>query len=135
MLFGRQGQRLHAPPGQEAFYPPPPFPLLHVDTTWKFKDMYTLRERMAKELGMELIVYHNTEAKELGINPFDHGSQVHTDMWKTQGKRPARPPIPGRTLSCTCVHLARRWTHAHVGREAGASGAAASFRGIQTASD
>jgi sulfate adenylyltransferase subunit 2 len=75
---------------KKAFYPaPPPFPLLHVDTTWKFKDMYALRERMAKEMGMELIVYHNPEAQALNINPFEHGSQVHTDMWKTQGLKQA----------------------------------------------
>jgi sulfate adenylyltransferase subunit 2 len=75
---------------RKAFYPaPPPFPLLHVDTTWKFKDMYALRERMARESGMELIVYQNPEALALGINPFDHGSQVHTDMWKTQGLKQA----------------------------------------------
>ncbi|HSM23156.1 MAG TPA: sulfate adenylyltransferase subunit CysD [Rubrivivax sp.] len=75
---------------RKAFFPaPPPFPLLHVDTTWKFRDMYTLRERMARESGMELLVYQNPEAKALGINPFDHGSQVHTDMWKTQGLKQA----------------------------------------------
>ncbi len=75
---------------RKAFYPaPPPFPLLHVDTTWKFQDMYALRERMAKETGMELLVFQNPEAKALGINPFDHGSQVHTDMWKTQGLKMA----------------------------------------------
>lgn len=75
---------------RKAFYPaPPPFPLLHVDTTWKFRDMYAMRERMARELGMELIVYQNPEAKALGINPFDHGSQIHTDMWKTQGLKQA----------------------------------------------
>jgi sulfate adenylyltransferase subunit 2 len=75
---------------KKAFYPaPPPFPLLHVDTTWKFRDMYAMRERMANELGMELLVYHNPEAASLGINPFDHGSQVHTDMWKTQGLKQA----------------------------------------------
>jgi sulfate adenylyltransferase subunit 2 len=75
---------------RKAFFPaPPPFPLLHVDTNWKFRDMYTLRERMAKETGMNLIVHENPEAKELGINPFDHGSQVHTDMWKTQGLKQA----------------------------------------------
>jgi len=74
----------------KAFYPAsPPFPLLHVDTTWKFRDMYALRERMAAEMKMELLVYHNPEAMALGINPFDHGSQVHTDMWKTQGLRQA----------------------------------------------
>ena len=75
---------------RKAFYPaPPPFPLLHVDTTWKFRDMYILRERMAQEMGMELLVYQNPEALALGINPFDHGSQVHTDMWKTQGLKQA----------------------------------------------
>src|SRR6185295_12155832 len=66
---------------RKAFFPaPPPFPLLHVDTTWKFRDMYAMRERMAREMGMELIVHHNPEAAALGINPFDHGSQVHTDL-------------------------------------------------------
>jgi sulfate adenylyltransferase subunit 2 len=75
---------------KKAFHPaPPPFPLLHVDTTWKFRDMYALRERMARETGMELIVHRNPEAEALGINPFDHGSQVHTDMWKTQGLKQA----------------------------------------------
>ncbi|RKT20829.1 sulfate adenylyltransferase subunit 2 [Paraburkholderia sp. RAU2J] len=75
---------------KKAFYPaPPPFPLLHVDTTWKFRDMYAMRDRMARETGMELIVHQNPEAKEMGINPFDHGSQVHTDMWKTQGLKQA----------------------------------------------
>jgi sulfate adenylyltransferase subunit 2 len=74
---------------RKAFYPsPPPFPLLHVDTTWKFKDMYALRDRMAKESGMELLVYHNPEAMERGINPFDHGP-LHTDMWKTEGLKQA----------------------------------------------
>ena len=75
---------------RKAFYPaPPPLPLLHVDTTWKFRDMYALRERMVRETGMELLVYQNPEAKALGINPFEHGSQVHTDMWKTQGLKQA----------------------------------------------
>ena len=74
---------------RKAFYPsPPPFPLLHVDTTWKFKAMYELRDRMAQESGMELIVYQNPEAKERGINPFDHGP-LHTDMWKTEGLKQA----------------------------------------------
>jgi sulfate adenylyltransferase subunit 2 len=74
---------------RKAFYPaPPPFPLLHVDTTWKFKAMYELRDRVARESGMELIVYQNPEAKERGINPFDHGS-AHTDMWKTEGLKQA----------------------------------------------
>src|SRR5689334_15624302 len=75
---------------RKAFFPaPPPFPLLHVDTTWKFRDMYALRDRVARESGMELIVYQNPEARALNINPFEHGSQVHTDMWKTQGLKKA----------------------------------------------
>lgn len=74
---------------RKAFYPaPPPFPLLHVDTTWKFRAMYDLRDRAAKAAGMELIVYQNPEALEKGINPFDHGS-LHTDMWKTEGLKQA----------------------------------------------
>jgi sulfate adenylyltransferase subunit 2 len=75
---------------KKAFYPaPPPFPLLHVDTTFKFKAMYALREKAAREAGMELLVWQNPEAKALGINPFDHGSAHHTDMWKTQGLKQA----------------------------------------------
>ena len=74
---------------RKAFYPaPPPFPLLHVDTTWKFRAMYDLRERAAAQAGMSLIVHQNPEAKALGINPFDHGSR-HTDMWKTEGLKQA----------------------------------------------
>lgn len=74
---------------KKAFYPaPPPFPLLHVDTTWKFRAMYEMRERAAAEAGMDLIVHQNPEAKEKGINPFDHGS-LHTDMWKTEGLKQA----------------------------------------------
>ena len=74
---------------RKAFYPaPPPFPLLHVDTTWKFRAMYELREKAAKAAGMELLVYHNPEAAERGINPFDHGP-LHTDMWKTEGLKQA----------------------------------------------
>lgn len=74
---------------RKAFYPsPPPFPLLHVDTTWKFRAMYDLRDRMATESGMELLVYQNAEALERGINPFDHGP-LHTDMWKTEGLKKA----------------------------------------------
>ena len=74
---------------RKAFYPsPPPFPLLHVDTTWKFRAMYELRDRMAAESGMELIVYQNPEALDRGINPFDHGP-LHTDMWKTEGLKQA----------------------------------------------
>ena len=74
---------------KKAFYPAPPsFPLLHVDTTWKFRDMYALRDKAAKDAGMELLVYQNPEAKERGINPFDHGA-LHTDMWKTEGLKQA----------------------------------------------
>src|SRR3954469_9547426 len=73
----------------KAFYPSkPPFPLLHVDTTWKFRAMYEMRERMARETGMELIVHKNPEAEAKGINPFDHGS-AHTDLWKTEGLKQA----------------------------------------------
>jgi sulfate adenylyltransferase subunit 2 len=75
---------------RKAFHPAlPPFPLLHVDTTWKFRDMYALRERMARESGMELLVWRNPEALTQGINPFDHGSALHTDLWKTQGLKQA----------------------------------------------
>jgi sulfate adenylyltransferase subunit 2 len=75
---------------RKAFFPGfPPFPLLHVDTTWKFRAMYEFRDRMAAESGMKLIVYQNPEALKLGINPFDHGSSLHTDMWKTQGLKQA----------------------------------------------
>ena len=73
----------------KAFFPAkPPFPLLHVDTTWKFQAMYEMRERMAKELGFELLVHKNPDAVARGINPFDHGP-LHTDMWKTQGLKQA----------------------------------------------
>ncbi len=75
---------------RKAFFPArPPFPLLHVDTTWKFRDMYALRDRMAAESGMELLVYRNPEALARGINPFDHGSALHTDLWKTEGLKQA----------------------------------------------
>jgi sulfate adenylyltransferase subunit 2 len=74
---------------RKAFFPGPlPFPLLHVDTTWKFQDMYALRDKVAAEPGVELIVYRNPEALDKGINPFDHGP-LHTDMWKTEGLRQA----------------------------------------------
>jgi len=74
---------------QKAFYPaPPPFPLLHVDTTWKFRDMYALRDRAAAEAGMSLIVHRNPDAEARGINPFDHGG-LHTDLWKTEGLKQA----------------------------------------------
>ena len=74
---------------RKAFFPSPlPFPLLHVDTTWKFRDMYEVRDCVAAEQGIDLIVYRNPEALEKGINPFDHGP-LHTDMWKTEGLRQA----------------------------------------------
>jgi sulfate adenylyltransferase subunit 2 len=74
----------------KAFYPSkPPFPLLHVDTTWKFRAMYEFREKITRELGLELLVHINPEAQALGINPFTHGSAVHTDVWKTQGLKQA----------------------------------------------
>jgi len=70
---------------QKAFYPaPPPLPLVHVDTTWKFKEMIEFRDKRAKEVGMKLIVYSNPEGLEMGISPFEHGSAVHTDIMKTQ---------------------------------------------------
>jgi len=74
----------------KAFFPSrPPFPLLHVDTTWKFQAMYEMRAKMAEKLGMDLIVHKNPEAEARGINPFDHGSALHTDMWKTEGLKQA----------------------------------------------
>jgi sulfate adenylyltransferase subunit 2 len=74
---------------KKAFFPGPlPFPLLHVDTTWKFQDMYALRDKVAADSGIELIVYRNPEAVDKDINPFDHGP-LHTDMWKTDGLRQA----------------------------------------------
>lgn len=75
---------------RKAFFPSrPPFPLLHVDTTWKFRAMYEMRERMARESGMELLVHHNEDARARGINPFTHGSTLHTDLWKTEGLKQA----------------------------------------------
>jgi sulfate adenylyltransferase subunit 2 len=74
---------------KKAFFPGPlPFPLLHVDTTWKFRAMYALRDKVAAEPGITLIVHKNAEAEAQGINPFDHGA-AHTDMWKTQGLKQA----------------------------------------------
>ncbi len=74
----------------KAFYPgKPPFPLLHVDTTWKFREMIAFRDRMAAESGMELIVHINQEGVEQGIGPFTHGSRVHTDVMKTQALKQA----------------------------------------------
>ena len=74
----------------KAFYPSkPPFPLLHVDTTWKFKEMIEFRDVMVKKLGLDLIVHINPYGVEKGINPFTHGSAVHTDIWKTEGLKQA----------------------------------------------
>ncbi|MGA0330577.1 MAG: sulfate adenylyltransferase subunit CysD [Ilumatobacteraceae bacterium] len=70
----------------KAFHPAPlPFPVVHVDTTWKFREMYEFRDATAERLGLELIVHRNPEAIARGINPFDHGSALHTDVWKTEG--------------------------------------------------
>ncbi|MET4163627.1 sulfate adenylyltransferase subunit 2 [Marinobacterium sp. MBR-111] len=75
---------------RKAFYPgKPPFPLLHVDTTWKFKEMIQFRDHMAQEAGMDLIVHINPEGVEMGISPFTHGSSKHTDIMKTQGLKQA----------------------------------------------
>ncbi|WP_295186729.1 sulfate adenylyltransferase subunit CysD [uncultured Brevundimonas sp.] len=75
---------------KKAFYPSrPPFPLLHVDTTWKFRAMYAMREQAAADLGVELLVHQNPDALARGINPFDHGSALHTDLWKTEGLKQA----------------------------------------------
>ena len=74
---------------RKAFHPAPlPFPLLHVDTTWKFRDMYALRAQVAALPGIQLLVYQNPEAKRRGINPFEHGT-LHTDLWKTEGLKQA----------------------------------------------
>jgi sulfate adenylyltransferase subunit 2 len=74
----------------KAFYPAkPPFPLMHVDTTWKFRDMIAFRDRMAKDLGLDLIVHINQDGVRQGIGPFTHGSGVHTDVMKTQGLKQA----------------------------------------------
>jgi sulfate adenylyltransferase subunit 2 len=74
----------------KAFYPSkPPFPLLHVDTTWKFREMYAFRDKLVADLGLDLLVHQNPECIRLGINPFTHGSSVHTDMWKTEGLKQA----------------------------------------------
>ena len=75
---------------RKAFYPsPPPFPLMHVDTRWKFRAMYDFRDKMAAESNMELIIHINPEGIEKNINPFDHGSALHTDIMKTQGLKQA----------------------------------------------
>lgn len=75
---------------RKAFYPgKPPFPLMHVDTTWKFKEMIEFRDKMVKEVGMDLIVHTNQEGVEQGIGPFTHGSSKHTDIMKTQALKQA----------------------------------------------
>lgn len=75
---------------RKAFHPArPPLPLLHVDTTWKFREMTAFRDESARRYGVDLVVHRNPECVALGINPFDHGSARHTDMWKTQGLRQA----------------------------------------------
>src|SRR5213080_592983 len=74
----------------KAFYPAvPPFPLLHVDTTWKFRAMYEFRDRRARELGMQLLVHVNADGLSAGVNPFTHGSQLYTDVMKTEALRQA----------------------------------------------
>lgn len=75
---------------RKAYHPAkPPFPLLHVDTTWKFREMYLHRERMARESGMTLLTYTNREGLRAGINPFEHGSSHYTDVMKTEALRQA----------------------------------------------
>lgn len=75
---------------RKAFYPSKlPFPLLHVDTTWKFREMYKLRDSTAAAGDLDLIVHTNPDCVKQGINPFTHGSAVHTDMWKTEGLKQA----------------------------------------------
>ena len=75
---------------RKAFYPAPlPFPLLHVDTTWKFRDMYALRDQVASDAGVQMLVFQNPQALAQNINPFDHGASLHTDIWKTQGLKMA----------------------------------------------
>ena len=75
---------------RKAFYPgKPPFPLMHVDTTWKFKEMIAFRDKMAEEAGMDLIVHVNQEGVDMGVGPFTHGSSKHTDIMKTQGLKQA----------------------------------------------
>ncbi|MCC5884207.1 MAG: sulfate adenylyltransferase subunit CysD [Halomonas sp.] len=75
---------------RKAFYPgPPPFPLMHINTTWKFREMIAFRDRMAAECGMELIEHINEEGRAAGINPFDHGSSGYTDVMKTQALKQA----------------------------------------------
>ena len=74
----------------KAFYPAkPPFPIMHIDTMWKFSEMIEFRDKMAQDLGLELIVHINPEGKKMGMNPFKHGSSTHTDVMKTQGLKQA----------------------------------------------
>lgn len=74
----------------KAFHPSrPPFPLLHIDTTWKFKEMYQFRDKRVSELGLDLLIHQNPTCIDRGINPFTHGSAFHTDMWKTEGLKQA----------------------------------------------
>src|SRR6202012_3529077 len=74
----------------KAFYPaPPPFPLLHFDTTWKFREMYAFRDETVRRLGLQLLVHVNEEGLRAGVNPFTHGSQLHTDVMKTQALKQA----------------------------------------------
>ncbi len=74
----------------KAFWPsPPPFPLLHIDSTWEFRAMYALRDEVAERYQVRVLVHHNPEAVRLGINPFEHGSEIHTDLWRTQGLKQA----------------------------------------------
>ena len=75
---------------RKAFHPAPiPFPLLHIDSTWEFQEMYALREEMARRYGVRILVHLNPEAVAMGVNPFDHGSQIHTDLWRTRGLKQA----------------------------------------------
>lgn len=89
-VFHWQGQRCDATSRSESILPSKlPFPLLHVDTTWKFREMIEFRDVMAKKIGADLIVHINPQGIEKNINPFTHGSAVHTDIWKTEGLKQA----------------------------------------------
>ena len=79
----------------KAFHPGvPPFPMMHIDTTWKFKEMIEFRNHMAKTLGLDLLVYINQDGVEQGIGPFTHGSKKHTDVMKTDGAQASTEQIP-----------------------------------------
>jgi sulfate adenylyltransferase subunit 2 len=83
----------------KAFHPAkPPFPLLHVDTTWKFRDMYAFRDRTVKELGIDLIVHTNPEGLKMNVNPFVHGSIIHTEIMKTQALKQALALVDVKVL-------------------------------------